>query len=125
MFLNIRKHKKGSALYLAVVMLAILAPIALGLITIIVGQLTITRDMGYSVIAFCAADAGIERSIINWRSGTERPDDVLPPVDLGNEATYAVYVTDGGVGDCDVDNNYCVRSVGEFRGIHRSIEVNF
>ena len=124
MFLNTEKYKRGSALYLAVVMLVILVPLALGLITIIVGQLTITRDMGYSVIALYAADAGIERSIRNWRTGIDPPEGIDPPVDLLNEATYRVFVGVGGVGSCNADN-YCVQSIGEFKKIHRSIEVSF
>lgn len=122
MLLDIKKHKKGSALFLAVAMLAVLLPLALGLTAIIVGQLTITRDMGYSVVALCAADAGIERSIMNWRSGVDSPDAVAD--NLFNGATYTVFVEDDADPDCDADH-YCVQSIGEYRGIHRSIEVNF
>ena len=125
MALNIKEHKKGSALYLVIAMLVILLPLALGLTTIIVGQLAITRDMGYSVVAFYAADAGIENSIIEWRTGTAAPIDIVVPVrvSLGSEAYYTVSVEPAG-GDCVADH-FCVQSIGQYQGIHRSIEINF
>ena len=63
MLLNIKKHETGSALYLTIVIMALLLAIALGLSAIIVGQLRLIRGMGYSVVAFYTADAGIEKTL--------------------------------------------------------------
>lgn len=55
--------QKGVSLYLALVIMGILLALALGISTILVGQIKITKGMGDSVIAFYAADTGIEREL--------------------------------------------------------------
>jgi len=133
---NIDKYKKGMALYLIIVMVAVLLPLALGLSVIIINQIKMTREMGYSVVALCAADAGIEQALLGWRTdpGTLIIDpDCQFPVhcDVGG-ARYYVLVYEGeaitGVqtDDCRGDDlYYCVKAVGIYQGVHRSIEVNF
>ena len=57
------KSQRGVSLYLALAILTILLGIALGISAILVGELRILRDIGYSVTAFYAADSGIEREL--------------------------------------------------------------
>ena len=124
-FLNPRpsefKPQKGVALYLALLIMAILLSIGLALSVILMGQMRMIRGMGDSVIAFYAADTGIEKALLNRAnplsvfglSGT-----------LENDASYVVTVLSKGDEGCDADN-YCLRSVGIYRGIRRAIEVEY
>ena len=57
----INNSQQGVSLFLALVMMSILLSIALGLNTILISQLRILRGVERSLIAFYAADTGIER----------------------------------------------------------------
>ncbi len=112
--------QRGTALYLAVVIMAILLALALGISTIFLGQLEMIREMGHSVIAFYAADAGIEAILMNRNNPGN-----IPKTTLENEAAYEVIVVEGGAGDCPSDKNYCIKSVGSYKGVRRAIEINY
>ncbi len=55
--------EKGISLYLAVVIMSILIAVISGIGTILFYQMNILKDMGDSVVAFYAADTGIERGL--------------------------------------------------------------
>ena len=57
--------QKGVSLYLTVIILAILLAISLGISTILLGQMKIIGEIGKSVVAFYAADTGIEKMLYN------------------------------------------------------------
>lgn len=59
--IKFEKSEKGASLYFAMVILSILLAIALGLSAILIGQTRMITGMGDSVVAFYAADTGIER----------------------------------------------------------------
>ena len=134
--LNVKmlKCERGVSLYLALLIMAILLSIGLGMSAILFGQIKIIRGMGDSVVAFYAADTGIERALY----------EPMPSFggDVG-DASYTVEVVCccRGVGDClfgvgecagygleeDLDcvcNAFylCYTSVGTYRGIRRAIE---
>jgi hypothetical protein len=138
MLLNIKKYKKGTALYLVIVIVAILLPLGLGLSVIVLGQIKMTREMGYSVVALYAADAGLEEALMGWR---DRDLDILlgppPPCLVGfcplGGAEYHINVYNGsatgggGTPLCDLHSvglYYCIKAVGRYQEVHRSIEVN-
>ena len=52
--------QKGISLFLTIIVLSVVLGIVLGLSTILVGQMKTLQTMGDSVIAFYAADAGVE-----------------------------------------------------------------
>jgi len=121
--LNINlKNNKGVSLYLGLVIMAIFLAIALGLTTLLIGQLGIIKGMGDSVVAFYAADTGIER-ILTMRDNLPEPSD--PPLTdtLPNGASYEVTVAKAG-GNCNADN-YCLKSIGSFRDTKRAIEITY
>lgn len=55
------KRQKGVSLYFSLIIMTVLLAIALGISTILTGQTIMIRSMGDSVIAFYAADTGVER----------------------------------------------------------------
>ena len=122
------KEQAGAALYLAIIVFIILLAIVLGLTTIFVGQMRMVQEMGYSVIALSAADAGIEAVLM------DRASPVATSSSLLNNATYAISILDGpltnfpGQEYCTSTDpmwSYCITSVGEFRGIRRGVEVAY
>ena len=62
-----KNSKKGVSLYLALMIMFILLAIGLGVSLIIVSQMKMMKGMGDSVIAFYAADTGIERALYEKR----------------------------------------------------------
>jgi hypothetical protein len=108
--------KKGVSIYLAIIIMAALLAIVLGLNAILISQIKIIRNMGYSVVAFYAAEAGIEGAlkIENATSSS-----------LANGASYVVTKLSPGTGVClATANNYCLVSIGNYQGTRRAIQVS-
>ncbi len=119
------KNQKGLSLYLAVVIMAIILAMILGLSAILVGQIKTMGKIGDSVIALYGADTGIERELKennlsgysysgcldvngNGCSVTDCPGDLS---DQG-DACYKIKRTASGI-----------ESVGYYRGVKRAIRV--
>jgi hypothetical protein len=111
------KKNKGMSLVLVMLITTIVLGIALGISSILFTQIRILREIGYSVVAFYAADTGIERILLS-----SPPENISETV-LGNGATFTVEVTAGGAGNCDVSYSYCIKSVGEYQSVKRAIQI--
>ena len=132
--LKTKNHKlqteSGVSLYLAFMILALVLGIALGGSALLLQQIQSQRQLGYSVFAFGAADAGIEQIFYDDQSGVDvlaQCPDIggAPPPDctgnLTNEATYVITVTPPGSGCPAVE--YCAKSVGSYQGFQRAIRI--
>lgn len=115
-FINVKMNQRGAALYLALIIMIILLAISLGLTAISISEIKMARDTGYSVVAFYAADTGIEHALYNIlkESGTGDVSYITWGAEYGYEVT-----TD------PCDGNTCVRSVGVYRGIKRAIQAKY
>jgi len=102
--------------------MAIFLAVALGLTTILIGQIGIMKGMGDSVVAFYAADSGIEK-ILTMRGSFSDGDSITDS--FPNDAAYIVTVTGGGMGSCNVSLTFCIKSIGTFRGTKRAIEITY
>jgi len=120
MFKNI---EKGVSLYLTFMIMTILLAIALGLSTVFLGQTKVMRGIGDSVVAFYAADAGIEQVLIDRSSPSLVPDYYSGSLEE-SEATYQVFVIQGGFNGCSAVN-YCIKSVGAYQATRRAIEITY
>ena len=118
------KYKSGGgvSLYLALMIMTMLLAIAFGLSTIFLGQTKMIRTMGYSVTAFYAADAGIEKVLIQ-RTNPSSICIEANPCSLDNEAAYYIIIRTPGL-DCEADN-YCITSVGIYQETRRAIEIQY
>ena len=108
--------EKGISLYLAVVILAILTSTVLGLVVLLTDQIKIFSSLGDSVIAFYAADAGVEHSLYNFRRG-ENPNVQNTPGELSygvQEATYTVE-----------KKGSIITSQGTYKETTRAIEISY
>ena len=97
------KCERGVSLYLALLVMAILLSIGLGMSAISFGQIKIIRGIGDSVVAFYAADTGIEEVLY-------RGTDVSGV--LENGASYSAEILLSGP-ECTA-SNYCIKSKGIF-----------
>lgn len=131
-------YQKGSALYFTVVIMTIIFSLALGVNAILTSQIIMIRDMGESVVAFHAANSGIEHTLYEVRKGDR---DNIPPEQVPQEMNFEGRRR--GFYEVSIDNRpydvsgfvvYEVRSYGsisylDFMGgsetARRAIEVEF
>ena len=133
------KSERGVALYLALAILTLLLSIALGISTIIFGQLETLKTIGHSVVAFYAADTGIERELDEKNYATQPPNcsdcfSYLGFVDLDGDGGGVSGSCPGGLQDAD-DACYEVtiermgpvvlRSLGSYKNITRALQISF
>lgn len=104
--------------------MSILLAIVLGISTILVSQMKIVKGIESSVVAFYAAETGIEQVLINRANpcGTGNGDCSFSGILSSNGAAYSVEVLPDG--DCPAAN-FCIKSVGSFRGVKRAIQVSY
>ena len=121
--LNDGLKERGVSLYLTVMILIVLLTIGLMIANLLIGQLKIIKSMGQSMVAFYAADTGIERImrklyIEGWQLGDSLEGSLgAPRYEVETFAPLGL--------DCPPPNEYfCIKSVGFYYGARRSIEVS-
>lgn len=115
----INNSQKALSLYLAVIIMAILLSLALGVAAILFGQMKIMEGMGDSVMAFYAANTGIERTLYAISHGAGVGSHFEET--LENGSSYSADIIAPGA-DCSTPN-YCIKSIGIFQGTKRAIRV--
>ncbi|HEB13541.1 MAG TPA: hypothetical protein ENI13_01020 [candidate division CPR3 bacterium] len=131
-------NQQGVAIYLTFWVMSLLLGVALGISSMLFTQIGLLRDIGESVLAFAATDAGIERVLYldttvcgEIEEIPERVDclkdavDAIPPEELvlGNGATYELLVEAEDEGGCPIGVNYCARSLGTYKEARRAVRV--
>lgn len=127
--------EQGISLYLSIVTLAAIFAISFGLVSLLLGQLNIARDVGRFIPAIYATDAGIERALYKIRKNgdfdicttTDPPTACeIQTTTMQNDASYRVIILDPSFEWCDgAIQNKCIRSIGNFRNTNRVWEVTF
>jgi hypothetical protein len=114
--------QKGVSLYLALMIMSVILAVAFGISSIFLGQAGVFKEMGYSVMAFYAADTGIEEILLNRSNPVSfcTKDD---PCQLENEATY--YLDIRASGDNCSALYFCIKSIGEYKEVKRAIEISY
>lgn len=126
------KKQLGISLFLAIIVMTLLLAIVLGLSKIFIGQLRMMSEVGYSVIALDAADAGIEAVLMYRNDPLNSPVAHCTktfPCSLG-EAQYYLDIQSGGQGNCPSQVGgrpiyYCITSIGLYRDVRRAIEITY
>ncbi|MBZ1348464.1 MAG: hypothetical protein KYQ20_01740 [Candidatus Nealsonbacteria bacterium] len=116
----VNNSEKGLALYLTFVVLVVVLASVLGVSVIFLRQIAAIERLEDSVIAFLAADTGIERELDSTHAP---PEDYTGTLDLGGGlfSRYNVRVASTSP-ECPAPN-FCIRSVGTFKEVRRAIEV--
>lgn len=129
--IKIQNSKKGIILYFAMLIMSALLGISLGLSTIIITNIKVIREIGNSVIAFHAADTGIEQAMyILYQQGTSPPFNFQGYLDLNKngtqdpkEPTYEMRAFLPGEGCSAI--YYCLKSAGFYKETKRTIEASY
>jgi len=109
------KSQKGVSILLTSLIMSVVLAISLGLSAILIQQTKMMADIGYSIVAFFAADSGIEKSLYNIlkEGGTGNVSE-----NWGANYGYQVTVTPCG-------SKSCVKSIGTYRETKRAIEAKY
>lgn len=130
---NLKKQKGLSIVYIILITSFIFA-IALGINSISYQQAKTMNELGYSTVAFFAADAGAERQLYNLYKedpivtsfeeifATDFPAGYLTSVKCSNTASDCLGISIDPL--CTADN-FCVNSVGTYNEIKRAIELKY
>ncbi len=118
--------QKGVSLYLSIMIMVILLAIVLGISGILLGQLKMMKGMENSVIAFYAAETGIERMLMDRNDPTLSlallgcPCSGTDVCTLGNNINYCVEAQ--ALPDPD---HFKISSVGTYKETRRAIQVAY
>lgn len=119
---------RGVSIYLAVMAMSVLFSIAFGMSVISISRIKSLTNVGNSVVAFYAAESGIERGLKEVGSATDPGfGDYLDLNGNGfmdeDDAVFQVEVIGPAVGNCGAAAEFCIKSVGKYKGTQRSIQV--
>ena len=126
----INDSQKGATLYLAIVIMSILLAAVFSISAIVLTQIRTIKGMGDSVVAFYAADTGIETALYDLYNANYISH--YGPVPLGS-GTYEVWVTQpvGGTlpvipvdANCVRGDYYCIKSIGIYNSTKRAVEAD-
>jgi hypothetical protein len=118
-----QKPESGQVMLLSVLIMTGMMASAMAVSLIMLNEIRLARQIPYSVNAIAAADAGIECAMHQyWVAGnrcgtvcTSGTADASGRVLMRNDATFTASITCGAA--------TTTRSIGEFRGIRRSLET--
>lgn len=123
--MNINNKKRGVSLYLIIIIMAVLLAVVFGLSTIIIGGAKIVANVDYGVVAFYAADTGIEKALYNIQTIEDGTNCDGFSGSLG-EGNYGYTVTiDAPSGGTCLDAGTVIYSLGEYDNVKRRIEVTY
>ncbi len=122
------KNQKGSALFFTILILSIFLSLALSLGALVAVRLNTLTGIGNSIIAFYAADAGVEKmlkqAIIDgtFNGLSESLDGANYVVQIKCNSASSDCGSVPQSSDCDA-NLFCIKSTGTYKGAKRAIEV--
>jgi len=109
--------QRGVSMMFAVLIMSFILSIALGISIVLIRQVKVMREAGYSVVAFYAANSGIEEILFLFN-----PDGI--PETALNGATYEVSVNASTTPGCNAPN-WCITSTGSYKDTRRAIEIRY
>jgi len=118
--MKIKNYQQGVSLLFTIIIMGLVLGITIGVSTILLQEVKMMRGMGESTIAFYGADTAIEKITMNRDNPTEFQECFPEPY---NNICYEAKIINPG-SDCQA-TNYCLRSVGSYRGTKRAIELQY
>lgn len=127
------KTQRGVSLYMVFMVMTLLLGIGFGMSALLLTQLDTLRSIGYSVLAFYATDAGVDRALYidqkncQSQSASDRVACLHAVVDplgtqtLSNGAQYVLEIQSPG--EVCTASAYCVKSVGTYKQARRAVRV--
>ena len=133
-FLRYRLHvtgykSRGVSLYFAVVIVALLLSMALGMSTVALTQIKMIKGMGDSVIAFYAADSGVEH-LLNLDKNCRQTGCAVPPCVAGCNGLSDLFATSTTLSNgssykatFSSSAGIVIKGVGTYNTIKRAVEI--
>jgi Tfp pilus assembly protein PilX len=132
---NLSKTNKGVALILTILVLVGILAIAMGVTSLMVGEIRMTREIPRALKAYYVAEVGIEKKLYQMRQ-EEPPDtsNIGSPPDCtgggavclnGSDVCYSVNVDITSNPPPNLPPNVYIKSYGCYKRIKRSIEVSY
>lgn len=110
--------RKGIAIYFSIAVLSIVLAIALGVSALSVSRIRMLNEAGNSVVAFAAAETGIEWALYEIYNNDLGPG-YIGSTNLENGADYELSTY-----ACGASNELlCVKSIGKYRNSQRTILI--
>jgi uncharacterized protein (UPF0333 family) len=121
-FVFLQKNEKGVSLIFTLLFLTTLLAAGLGMANLMLKEIKISSNIGHSVPAYYAAEAGIEKTLYTARKG----DGISHPYQ-NNEAvfsncSFSVQSTQEGI---PPGIPWIIKSVGTFQGVKRGVEIEY
>jgi hypothetical protein len=113
-----QKNESGVSLIFTVLFLAMVLSTGLGIANLMLKEIKISSNIGYSVPAYYAAEAGIEKILYNDRKvdgGISEGDKENENLSTGSEFEVEVMGLDPTI----------IKSVGTYSGVKRGVEVTY
>ena len=113
-------NQKATSLLLTLLVMAALLAIAIGVARLSIGEIKLLRDIPSSLIAYYAAESGVERALFEeWQLYPPGAQDYPNcSIALVNGSYYGTIVTRQG-------NNITIKTIGCYQNTQRSIEASF
>jgi hypothetical protein len=116
-FIFLQKGESGVSLIFALLILAGILATSLGVAVLMLKEIKISTNIGNSVPAYYAAEAGIEKILYDVRYNGVEPYNI-GETSLGIGSTFEVKIVDVGP-PCRI------KSVGSYEGIKRGVEIEY
>ena len=131
----VKNSQKGATLYFAIIIMSILLAAVFSISSIVLTQIRTIKGMGDSIIAFYAADTGVETALYDLYNANYISH--YGPVSLGSGIyTYEVWVAQpagGTLPGIPADSPflctgkgqyYCIKSIGIYNSVKRAVEAD-
>ncbi len=116
---KMQKNESGVSLIFTVLFLAMVLSTGLGIANLMLKEIKISSNIGYSVPAFYAAETGIEKVLYMDRIAGEDLEDYEKDETLdGAGSDFHVEVT-------EIGPPIKIKSVGTYNGVKRGVEVSY
>ena len=113
---NTKEKQKGIiSIFITMMIMSTSLAMVLGLSIIFIGHLKIVRGMGDSVVAFHAANTGMERILYEYKIQGG----------LATSTSFSNILNNGAIYNAKFYGAGHFKSVGTFKGTRRAIEVSF
>lgn len=134
--------QKGISLLFTVLITSLILAVSLGISALLIQEMRMMGEIGYSVVAFYAADSGIEEAIYDLYQSPSPTPEHSGYLDSAHYETLAKCCNPelekcsletpddcplgpGYIGlDCNA-LNYCLKSAGSYQKVKRAIEIKY
>lgn len=118
-----------------ILIMGVILSIGLGVSSILVQQISLMEDIGYSVISFYAADSGVERQLYElYKASTPQPQNTDSWGEIVSYVATAKCGSSVAPEKCpsnfEIDSNcdalnFCIKSTGKYQEVKRAIEITY